>query len=95
MMKTCSVINVAINLRKPPVQKKTITYCKLGSINYDLIRTDIEKSVLFTHTPLDLESSVNLYNSTLSEILEEHAPLKNCRVSFHGKFERQSWIREC
>ena len=44
LMKTCSLINVAINLRKPPVKKKTITYCKLGSINYALIRTDIEKS---------------------------------------------------
>ena len=80
-----SLINVAINLRKPPVQKKTITYRKRSSINYDSLRSDIEESVLSIHIPLDLESAATLYNSTFSKVLEKHAPLKTCRVSFHSK----------
>ena len=80
-----SLINVAINLRKLPVQRKTITHHKLSSINYDSSRSDIEESVLSIHIPLDLESAATLYNSTLSKVLEKHAALKTCRVSFHGK----------
>ena len=74
-----------LNLKKPPVQKKTISYRKLSNINYESLLNDIQLSALGAQEPCDLEASVNLYNTVLTELLEKHAPLRTRKVSVHGK----------
>jgi hypothetical protein len=62
----------------PPLA--TISIRSLKSINLHKFTRDILSSRLLTHPPSDLASLVNLYNFTLSSILNKHAPLKTKTV---------------
>jgi hypothetical protein len=61
-------------LTKPHRVTKT-TRC-FRSINIPNFSSDILSSSLFTSIPVSLESYIKLFNSTLSTILDKHAPLK-------------------
>ncbi len=50
---------------------------KLKGINIADFKKDISESVLCNATPQDLNTVVSLYNSTLSDILDKHAPLQS------------------
>ena len=67
---------------KPGHVVKEISYRKLKSIDFDSLRSDLEKSKLCTRDFSNLCVLTSSYNSTLSSLLEKHAPsLKKTVIS--------------
>ena len=67
---------------KPGHVVKEISYRKLKSIDFDPLRSDLEKSKLCTRDFSNLCELTSSYNSTLSPLLEKHAPpLKKTVIS--------------
>ena len=65
----------SLNIKKPYFQKKMVSSRKLKSVDFDAIKSCIERSALLAHDPTNISQCVNLYNSELSRILDCHAPL--------------------
>ena len=67
---------------KPGHVVKEISYRKLKSIDFDSLRSDLEKSKLCTRDFSNLCELTSSYNSTLSSLLEKYAPsLKKTVIS--------------
>ena len=66
----------ADRLKKPPLERKEISYRKLHSVNMDSFNDDLKQSNLLTTNTLDLTSLTEQYENTLKETLEKHAPLR-------------------
>ena len=70
-------------LSRPGLSQKTTTYRKIKSINLDSFHSDIQASSLCDDkqfdTADDLDAFVREYNSTLSALVDRHAPLKTHR----------------
>ncbi|XP_028412949.1 uncharacterized protein LOC114535827 [Dendronephthya gigantea] len=68
-----------------PVQKiKHAEYRKLKSIDMQQFVEDIRKSDLYTYPPSDLDTLTDCYNSTLSSLLDKHAPVLSRHVATRG-----------
>ena len=68
----------SLNISRPPsipVSKHLIR--SIRSINIKSFIRDITSSCLITHPPSDLSDLIDCYNSTLSNLLNKHAPLKS------------------
>ena len=76
---------------KPPLPKKQIQYRKLKSIDMDKFKSDIINSGLADMQHEDIDVLVDSYNTTLSQILEKHAPLKTRQVTIHAD---SPWIND-
>ena len=75
-------VHCQLALFKPPFEKKEISYRKLRSIDKTAFCEDIAKSPLMTISDfMSTSELVDLYNKELSDILEQHAPLKKCIVT--------------
>ena len=75
-------VHCQLALFKPPFEKKEISYRKLRSIDKTAFCDDIAKSPLMTISDfMSTSELVDLYNKELSDILEQHAPLKKCIVT--------------
>lgn len=70
----CSVI-CNLSVAKPPLTTKKRCYRKLGNIDLDQFKKDILNSDLILNTPNNLDNLVTCYNSTLTSLLDEHAPV--------------------
>ncbi len=70
-------VKVASSIEKPEVQTKEISYRKLKDINLENLKHDIAASNLETsyYNNLSLTKLAELYDSTMSAILDEHAPV--------------------
>ena len=65
-----------LDIPRPPVpQPVTRSFRRINSINIHDFTSDLSTSDLITSPPLDLVDLVNCYNSTLTNILNNHAPL--------------------
>ena len=64
-----------INLDKPRVTKKTVTFRRNKGVNLDVLSDEISSSNLCTNTPDTLNDLVSCYNSTLASDLNRRAPL--------------------
>ena len=53
-----------------------LSFCCLKSSSISKLNRDIWNSKLITHPPTNLSRLVDSYNSTLSSLLDKHAPLK-------------------
>ena len=62
---------------RPKSTAKQIIYRKLKSIDMNRFIDDIGTSLLCLNLPEDLDALVNCYNSTLSSVLNQHAPLQS------------------
>ncbi|KAL9959876.1 hypothetical protein ACROYT_G033246 [Oculina patagonica] len=62
-------------IKKPSFTVKEISYRKIKGIDIELFSHDVRSSALIQDSPDNLDDLVNLYNTTLSEILDCHAPL--------------------
>ena len=67
--------------RPPPPVLVTHFYRCLKSINIDKFQRDILSTKLITHPPTSLSELVSCYNTTLSSLLDKHAPKKSKTVS--------------
>ncbi|XP_071965651.1 uncharacterized protein [Antedon mediterranea] len=73
---TCNLL-----IKKPPVITKSIETRHWNAINFETLCKDITQSDLGTSlSNLDLSSKVRLYVTTLSELLDKHAPPKKRTV---------------
>ena len=70
-------VKVVSSIEKPEVQTKEISYRKLKDIDLEILKRDITASNLATsnYNNLSLTELAELYDSTLSAILDEHAPI--------------------
>ena len=70
-------------LSQPGLSQKTTNYRKFKSINLDSFHSDIQASSLWDDkqfdTADDLDAFAYEYNTTLSTLLDQHAPLKTRR----------------
>ena len=70
-----STVLCDLNLTKSAVSVKKITYRKLKSIDMNSFKNDLRSSELCQSAPVDLDGLVDCYNTTLTTILDKHAPL--------------------
>ena len=64
-----------LNLDKPRITKKTVTFRRFKGVNFDVLSDEISLSDLCTNTPDTMNDLVSCYNSTLASALDRHAPL--------------------
>ena len=70
------LVNIEVSVNKSPVSTKTVSYCKYQSIDKDIFLADLKATRLILDLPEDLDQMVDLYNSTLLDLVEKHAPLR-------------------
>jgi hypothetical protein len=61
-------------MKKPSAPTKTVKFRKYKNIDVDSFKADILKSDLITCPEAGLEHSITQYNSVLSDLLDNHAP---------------------
>ena len=64
-----------ILLPKPSLIKKTIQYRKIKNVNISELKNDIRSSNLLSNTHYNINEFAECFNTTLSRLLEAHAPL--------------------
>ena len=64
---------IQVSRSTPPVRK--VTYRKLKSVNIVDFQQDILDSGIHLDSEMSLNGFVSLYNSTLHDCLEKHAPI--------------------
>ena len=80
----CTVL-CNLSLLKPSLTVKEISYRKLKAIRLEAFKDDLELSDLCRNTPQNLDDLVACYNSTLTSILDKHAPLITKTVTVRGQ----------
>ena len=76
-----AAIHCTLRLAKPKPTKKVINYRKWSSIYKNAMSHDIRLSDLITAPETDLDKLVAQYDTTLTNILNKHAPLKQRSVT--------------
>jgi hypothetical protein len=76
-----NIIFCDLNIKKPPLPKKTLAVRKLKAINHSNINSDIASSELLKAIDTPPEDAHNIYDRTLRNILDKHAPVKSITVS--------------
>ena len=71
-------------VHKPAPIRKKVTIQNLKDIEMEAFRGDILKSELVSHRSDDSTELIELYSSTLSNILGSHAPAKTSSTSLRG-----------
>ena len=66
----------SLNSAKPDCVAKIIRYRQLRAIDFYALRQEVEKSELCTREYSDLNELTSSYNSTLTSLLDKHAPMK-------------------
>lgn len=61
---------------KPSLPKRCITYRDFKSLKLECLKNDIRCSALSQCTANTVDEQTDLYNNTLSNLIEKHAPLK-------------------
>lgn len=69
-----------LEVPKPARSRKTITTRKWNSIPTDSFSADISSSELSANSTADVNTAVELYNKTLKELSEKHAPPKTINI---------------
>jgi hypothetical protein len=69
-------VHCTLQLEKPPLPRKTVTFRKYKSIDMDLLRKDLKQSLLLQEPATHLNELLTQYDTVLRELLEKHAPLK-------------------
>lgn len=74
------VVYLSIAITRPPRPTKTITTRNFKKLDVTALKADLKDSELLTITSNDPEELANVYNVTVSELLEKHAPSKTKTV---------------
>lgn len=74
------VISIDTDFSKPKCVPKKIVCRNLKGVSVQNFSTDLSNSELIVDPPNDLNELTELYNSTLSTLLDKHAPLKEKTV---------------
>ena len=63
-------------MAKPAFKSKEIAYRNLKRINFGRFREDIINSALMESDTLSLDDMMERYNTTLTSLLNDHAPIR-------------------
>ena len=74
------VISITTNLSKPKCETKIKQCRNLKGVNLDDFRNDLIDSELVNSPPDDVNQLANVYNSTISNLLDKHAPLVSKKI---------------
>ena len=74
LMSDHSPLTSTLHTLKPPLEKEKVTFRKTKNIDATEFSKDIDASTLITNPEKDLHKLVDQYNSTLTNILDRHAP---------------------
>ena len=74
----------SLNSANPDSVTKIIRHRQLRAIDFDALRQDVEKSELCTREYSDLNEPTSSYNSTLTSLLDKHAPMKEKVIVEYG-----------
>ena len=75
------LVNIDISLQNLVLPTKIATYRTYRSINQAALIADLSVSLLATNPSNDLEHLVDLYNVTLRDIIDKHAPIKKKKMT--------------
>ena len=72
-----SAVHCELSIKKPGLERREITYRNLRSIDRECFSQDIRNSELANYDKFESVSAlIDCYESTLSRLLEQHAPIK-------------------
>ena len=86
-----NAILVSLKCARVHASRKSISVRKIKSIDPDVFSADISASKLATNIHHDVDSAVTHFNTTLTQILDKHAPLKSQSVPIR---KTQPWITD-
>ena len=69
-------VNVILNMKKPPLPTKTMSFRQYKKIDKEEFTQKLEQSDLIAHPADSLDDLVGQYNKTLSNLIDKYAPLK-------------------
>ena len=75
-----TVVHCSLNSVKLGASVQSITYRKLKTVDLDTLRGELAKSRLCTEEIDNLDELVSCYNSTLSSLMDKHAPMQSRNV---------------
>ena len=81
------VISLLTSFSKPQKAKKSILCRNLKGVNFDDFCEDLKNSNLLKNPPRDLNDLTKLYDETLTELIDTHAPLRKKVVVEREDFE--------
>ena len=81
------VVSLSTDFSKPRTGKKTILCRNLKGVNKEKFSEDLKNSLLVSNPPSNLSDLSNLYNDTISGLLDTHAPLKSRTITEREDFE--------
>ena len=64
------LVNIKVSLKKPCISTKPISHYKYKSIDKDVFLADLKTTCLELDPPEDLDQIVDLYNSTLIDLVK-------------------------
>lgn len=74
------LLSFTLNMVKPIYKSKVVMVRNLKDIDMVTFRNELNASKLFTDPPSDVEEFAELYNETLSSLVDKHAPEKPMRI---------------
>jgi hypothetical protein len=68
-------VNASVKLNRPPLPQKSVSFRQYRKIDMELFTSDLMKTDLILKPSDTLDDLIRQYDSTLSELIEKHAPL--------------------
>ena len=84
-------ISVTVQFHKPCAKKVLITSRNLKRINQHEFQSDLSQCELITNPPENLTDLVNMYNRTLIQLLDKHAPIQTKTIALR---HNAKWFTE-
>ncbi len=86
-----NIILMELKLEKPPRPKKIITFRKIKDIDTVAFVNDVSQRIKDIDLDQNLQSLVDIYNDTLTNVLDKHAPLQTKEITMR---ENTPWTNE-
>ena len=74
-------VHAELALLKPRPVKRHIVYRSISAISVNSFIKDLDKKSVLASPPDDISSAISTYNQHLSEVLQDHAPLKKKTIT--------------
>ena len=81
MISDHAIISITVSLQKPQVPVKTLRYRKYRSIDTKAFQADLMESALITDSINNLDQLIKLYDITIQNLIDKHAPVQSKELS--------------
>ena len=79
-----AIISITVSLQKPQVPVKTLRYRKYHSVDTKELEADLMESALITDSINNLDQLIKLYDITIQNLIDKHAPVQSKELSCHS-----------